>query len=255
MKERCMQKNLFVDGDIPDKIILSPILKEILTLFYAFPKKKGQAIRNFNKYTYKIVKKNSSVYVNELIAFAKSFRETRGSGRLYMERLIFGAFKAIIGNICLVLKRPEKSKIVIKKNINTIKDIDIKNALSIVISVTDFIENTLDYVPLKRDTLNGERKAMAVELIPDLLYSVEYPRLYQLIEKALLCGYKAAVLSAIKFIYYCEIQGDGIIKVLETVKQNSKDFDIINHVDLLLAEIKGELVDIFLFENKDDDID
>ena len=56
MKERCMQKNLFVDGDIPDKIILSPILKEILTLFYAFPKKKGQAIRNFNKYTYKIVK-------------------------------------------------------------------------------------------------------------------------------------------------------------------------------------------------------
>jgi len=62
-------------------------------------------------------------------------------------------------------------------------------------------------------------------------------------------------LSAIKFIYYCEIQGDGIIEALETVKQNSKDFDIINHVDLLLAEIKGELVDIFSFEDKDDDID
>jgi hypothetical protein len=255
MSKRFQQKSLFVNGKGVHDISLSPLLKDILNIFQASPKERENATLHFKNYTYKISEKNLLSSVKELIEFAKHFRELRGSERQYMEESIIEALNIIIFHVYHVLNRPEKPRISIEKSSSTIKDEDRRNAVTTIINIADFIENTLDYVPLNRDALNGARKALAVSLIANLLACVEYPRLYSLIEKALLCGSKVVIMNTIQMIHYHEIKSEGIEKALETLIQTSKDRNILSHTELILADWRDELQEIVLFEDEDDEDD
>jgi hypothetical protein len=152
-----------------------------------------------------------------------------------MERNIFDVLsRFIFTSYTILTPLYEPGLIPIDRKKNRDKNERIDNAFHILVKIVDFIDETIKYRPSGRDVLDGGRKAMAVKTIETLLDTIKYPKLYDILIRALLSNYKAAVLTTMDLIYYNGLKNKKMKKALRILAVSSKDKSIKDKAEGLL---------------------
>lgn len=223
------QKTLFDEQELKQSPIMSPELWRIFMVFRNETKNeyREKAVRHFIHYGFQQSEKNSPEALEEIINFARKFRELRGSVRQILETEIFEILRAFISNsYSVIVSREETEMKVFDEKILRDKDEEINKAFHIILKIVDFIVETINYRPAERDVLDGGRKAMAVKTIETLLHCIKYPRLYDILIQSLLGRHKAAVLTALNVIFYNRLNNKKFKEALGILVRSSKDEEI-----------------------------
>lgn len=149
---------------------LESILHEIIVHYQRETRQREKTWKRFQEYKLQLLSKEKITIenINALIDFTAAIQQQKGPNRLYMEQLIFETFKYIVS--CF-LEKVDKTEIPIpfcSETITSLPGGETKKRLMVVLEIVDFIHRLLGRMldrKHSRDSLWGERKTMALDLL------------------------------------------------------------------------------------------